>query len=369
MNMLDIRVEKSNHNFNLKASFACEGPGVTAIFGHSGAGKTTLINIIAGLIRPDSGYVMVNGQTLFDSQKGINLPPEKRRMGYVFQEGRLFPHLSMKGNLLYGMKHLPRQERVISFEQVVELLGIGHLLTRRPATLSGGEKQRVAIGRALLSSPSLLLMDEPLASLDASRKSEVLPFLRRLPRELSIPIMYVTHSVDEVLNLADNMVLMDSGSVITMDTIEAVTTRSEFQSLTGRGGGGSVISTAVLSHDRKKKSTHLRFPGGILKVPFVDIPIDSPLRVRIAPRDVAIALEPPVKTTYQNILEARIEKIEQDNWGFMMIHLDIGSPLLARVTPAACSDLSLSEGKHVFALVKSVSVSVGKRLVLSEVKE
>jgi molybdate transport system ATP-binding protein len=368
MNMFDIRVEKSNGNFNLKASFTCEGSGVTALFGHSGAGKTTLINIIAGLIRPDSGSVMVNGQILFDSQKGINLPPEKRRMGYVFQEGRLFPHLSMKANLLYGMKHLPKHKRVISFDQVVELLGIGHLLSRRPSTLSGGEKQRVAIGRALLSSPSLLLMDEPLASLDASRKHEVLPFLRRLPRELSIPIIYVTHSVDEVLNLADNMVLMDSGSVIALDAIETITTRSEFQSLTGHGGG-SVISTAVLSHDKKKKSTHLRFPGGIMKVPFVDIPIETPLRVRIAPRDVAIALEPPIKTSYQNILEARIEKIEQDNWGYMMIHLDIGCPLLARVTPAACADLSLTEGKEVFALVKSVSVSVGKRLVLSELRK
>lgn len=369
MNMLDIRVEKSNGHFNLRASFTCEGSGVTALFGHSGAGKTTLINIIAGLIRPDSGSIIVNGRILFDSRKGINLPPEKRRMGYVFQEGRLFPHLSIKANLLYGMKRLPKPERVISFDQVVELLGISHLLSRRPATLSGGEKQRAAIGRALLSSPSLLLMDEPLASLDASRKSEVLPFLGRLPRELSIPIIYVTHSLDEVLNLADNMVLMDSGSVIAMDTIEAITARSEFQSLTGRGGGGSVISTVVLSHDKKKKCTHLRFPGGILKVPFVDIPIDNPLRVRIAPRDVAIALELPTKTSYQNILEARIEKIEQDNWGFIMIHLDIGCPLLVRITPEACSDLSLTEGKKVFALVKSVSVSVGKRLVLSELKQ
>ena len=153
------------------------------------------------------------------------------------------------------------------------------------------------------------------------------------------------------------------------DTIEAVTTRSEFRRLTGRGGGGSVIATAVLSHDREKRSTHLRFSGGILKVPFVDIPVDTPLRVRIAPRDVAIALEPPIKTSYQNMLKGRIEKIEEDNWGFNMIHIDIGCPLLARVTPSACSDLRLTEGQDVFALVKSVSVSIGKRLVLSELKK
>jgi molybdate transport system ATP-binding protein len=274
----------------------------------------------------------------------------------------------MKANLIYGMKLLPKPERVISFDQVVDLLGISHLLERHPVTLSGGEKQRVAIGRALLTSPSLLLMDEPLASLDTSLKSEVLPFLGRLPKEFSIPIIYVTHSVDEVLNLADNMVLMDSGGVVAVDAIEAITNMPEFQKLTGRGGGGSVIPTTVISHHQEKSSTHLEFPGGILKVPFVDVPLGSPLRVRIAPRDVAIALESPKETSYQNILKARIERLEQDHWGFMMIHLNVGCPLIARIAPMACSDLRLSKGKEVFALIKSVSVSVGKRLILNRLK-
>jgi len=348
--VLDIDVKKRQGDFSLEAAFETDGAGVTALFGHSGAGKTTLINLIAGLLRPDTGHIQVNGRTLFDSQRGINVPPEKRRVGYVFQEGRLFPHLSVKTNLTYGMNRLPPSERYLDFRQVVDLLGIGSLLKRGPATLSGGEKQRIAIGRALLASPMLLLLDEPLASLDAARKSEVLPFVGRLPRELSIPIIYVTHSVDEILNLADHMVFLDSGRLIAADRVENVTTSRIFRRLTGQGQGGTIISTKVAAHDRVAGLTHLGFEGGFFKVPLLDRQIGSPLRVRIRPQDVALALEPPLLTSFQNIFPGRIETVEHDNRGFASVRLNIGHPLLIQVTSVACSELHLEPGKKVVEL-------------------
>jgi molybdate transport system ATP-binding protein len=350
----------------LEAAFVSDGSGVTALFGHSGAGKTTLINLIAGLLQPDKGHIHVNGRTLFESRKGINVPPEKRRVGYVFQEGRLFPHFSVKTNLTYGMNRLPPSERYIDFHQVVDLLGIAPLLKRGPATLSGGEKQRIAIGRALLASPMLLLMDEPLASLDAARKSEVLPFVGRLPKELSIPIIYVTHSVDEILNLADHMVFLDSGKLIAADRVENVTTRRIFRRLTGYGQGGTIISTRVASHDRAGGLTHLEFVGGHFKVPLLNRQIGSPLRVRIRPQDVSLALEPPKHTSFQNIFPGRIETVAHDDRGFASVRLNIGQPLLIQLTSVACSELHLEPGRKAFALIKSISVSVGKRLILRD---
>lgn len=231
--MLEIRLRKRLGDFRIDAAFSTEVAGVTALFGTSGAGKTSVINMVAGLIPPDDGLVAVNGLMLFDSSQSLDLPPERRRCGYVFQDGRLFPHLTVKANLTYGMRLVPRSERYVSFEQVVELLGIVHLLARRPAKLSGGEKQRVAIGRALLTSPSLLLMDEPLASLDAARKGEVLPFIARLPREFSIPILYVSHSLDEILNLADTVVLLESGKVVATGSVEDLMSRLDLQHFSG----------------------------------------------------------------------------------------------------------------------------------------
>jgi molybdate transport system ATP-binding protein len=212
--MLDIRVGRRQGHFQVDAAFKTPNTGVTALFGPSGAGKTSVINMVAGLIRPDQGRIVVQERILFDSGQGINLPPERRSIGYIFQDGRLFPHLTVHGNLTYGMKLTPRSLRLIGLDQVVHLLGVEHLLGRRPARLSGGEKQRVAIGRALLTSPRLLLMDEPLSSLDAARKEEVLPFIAKLPRAFSIPILYVTHSVDEIRRLADRLVLMEHGRSI-----------------------------------------------------------------------------------------------------------------------------------------------------------
>ncbi len=208
-----IDVRRKQGDFQVTVAFKGASTGVTALFGPSGAGKTSVVQMVAGLVKPDAGLITVNGLCLFDSARGIDLPPERRRVGCVFQDGRLFPHLSVRANLVYGMRRTPPHRRFVTFDAVVALLGIGHLLQRRPAGLSGGEKQRVAIGRALLTSPALLLMDEPLASLDAARKAEVLPFIQRLGREFAIPILYVSHALDEIAQLAARMVVLGGGRV------------------------------------------------------------------------------------------------------------------------------------------------------------
>lgn len=208
-----VDVQRRQGTFLVNAAFEGAESGVTALYGPSGSGKTSIVNMVAGLMRPDSGRIDVNGRCLFDADRGIDLPPERRRIGCVFQDGRLLPHLTVRANLAYGMRLTPAGRRFVTFDAVVELLGIGHLLQRRPARLSGGEKQRVAIGRALLTSPAMLLMDEPLAALDTSRKAEVLPFITHLSCEFAIPILYVSHALDEILGLANYLVIMDDGQV------------------------------------------------------------------------------------------------------------------------------------------------------------
>jgi molybdate transport system ATP-binding protein len=211
--MIEVAVTKRLGDFTIDAEFSCATDGIVALFGRSGAGKTSLIDMLAGLSRPDSGRIEIAGVPLFDSHRGLDLPPERRRIGYVFQEGRLFPHMTVRSNLSYGLRRAPTHERRIQFDQIVELLGLEALLGRRPHDLSGGEKQRIALGRALLANPRLLLMDEPLAALDQPRKDEILPFIERLRDELTIPIVYVSHAMPEIVRLADVMVLMSEGRV------------------------------------------------------------------------------------------------------------------------------------------------------------
>jgi len=226
---MEIQVNRRQGEFQVNTAFKGPDSGVTALYGPSGAGKTSVINMVAGLIRPDRGRIAVNGLCLFDSDLAIDLPPERRRIGYVFQESRLFPHFTVRANLVYGMNLTPAVRRFVTLDEVVDLLGIGHLLNRRPANLSGGEKQRVAIGRALLTSPALLLMDEPLASLDPSRKAEVMPFIMRLSREYTIPTLYVSHNMEEILNLADHLVILDQGRVVAAGDLEELLSDPELQ--------------------------------------------------------------------------------------------------------------------------------------------
>lgn len=232
---MQIHVTRRQGDFLVNAAFEGPASGVTALYGPSGAGKTSVINMVAGLMRPDTGRIRVNGMCLFDSDRRIDLPPQRRRIGYVFQDGRLLPHLSVRGNLTYGMHLTPADRRFVTFDAVIALLGIGDLLDRRPAKLSGGEKQRVAIGRALLTSPAMLLMDEPLASLDTARKAEVLPFITRLSREYAIPILYVSHIMDEIVHLADHLVIMDRGHVNASGELESLLSRPEISSMSHCG--------------------------------------------------------------------------------------------------------------------------------------
>ncbi len=363
--MLEVDVEKRLGDFSLQAGFTCETAGITAIFGRSGAGKTSLVNALAGLVRPDRGRIVLRGQTLFDSAKGIDLPPEKRRLGYVFQEGRLFPHLSVRGNLTYGYRRAPAAERAIGLDQVVALLGLEGLLERRPGALSGGEKQRVALGRALLANPRLLLMDEPLAALDQPRKEEILPFIEQLKVQLDLPVVYVSHAMGEIVRLADTLVLMSAGRVEAVGPLEELTSRLDLRPLTGRYEAGAVLTTKVSGQDRTFGLTELSFAGGRLRVPHLNLPLGQKLRVRIRARDVSISLSIPENISILNILPCTIKEIGEEKAPQIDLQLDAGgAPLWARITARSRTALGLKPGLQVYALIKSVAIdrqALGRR--------
>ena len=363
--MLEIDVAKDLEGFRLEAQVACETSGVTALFGRSGAGKTSLVNMLAGLLRPDRGRIALRGEVLFDSADGIDRPPERRRLGYVFQEGRLFPHLSVRGNLNYGLRRAPAAERIIGLEQIVELLGIAQLLERRPRDLSGGEKQRVALGRALLANPSLLLMDEPLSALDQARKDEVLPFIERLRDELEVPIVYVSHAMEEIVRLADTLVLMSEGKVVAVGPLEELTGRLDLRPLTGRYEAGAVLRARVAGQDLAFGLTELAFSGGRLRVPHLKLPLGTELRVRVRARDVALARSAPKGLSILNVLPARVVEIGSEEGPLRDVRLVLGSETLwARITARSCHELQLAPEAEVFALIKAVALdrnSLGRR--------
>ena len=260
--MLTVEVEKSLGGFRIEARFEADSSGITVLFGRSGCGKTSIVNMIAGLSRPDRGRIAIDGRPLFDGSAGVDLAPERRRVGYVFQDARLFPHLSVRANLTYGRRFAPHGAGFIAFDQAVGLLGLEGLLGRRPARLSGGERQRVAIGRALLAAPRLLLMDEPLGALDAARRAEILPYIERLRDRLGLPIVYVSHATEEVVRLADTLVLMSDGQVAAAGPVEEIMSRLDLRPLTGRYEAGSVVEATVAAHDPQFGLTSLDFGGG-----------------------------------------------------------------------------------------------------------
>jgi molybdate transport system ATP-binding protein len=357
--MIEIEVEKRLGAFHLEARFAAPASGITALFGRSGAGKTTLVNMLAGLVRPDRGRIAVEGAVLFSSAEGVDLPPERRRLGYIFQEGRLFPHYSVRGNLAYGARRAERH--AVTFDAVVALLGLGPLLERRPGDLSGGEKQRVAIGRALLAAPRLLLMDEPLASLDQPRKAEIMPFIERLRDELGLPIIYVSHAMEEIVRLADTLVLLTEGRVAAVGTVEDLTSRLDLRPLTGRSDAGAVIRTTLAGHDVRFGLSELAFPGGRLRVSHVALPLGTPIRVRIRARDVALATTRPAGLSIRNVFAARVLEIAEGEGPVVDLRLDIGTAeqpvmLWARVTRRAAQELGLAVGRDIFALLKTVAL-------------
>jgi molybdate transport system ATP-binding protein len=355
--MLEVSVVKSLGSFELDARFQCPAKGIVALFGRSGAGKTSVVNALAGLVRPDAGRIAVGESVLFDHDAGIDVPPEKRRLGYVFQEGRLFPHYSVRGNLLYGAKRAPRDAAGVSLDQVVELLGLGDLLARRPRDLSGGEKQRVALGRALLARPRLLLMDEPLASLDQPRKEEVLPFIERLRDELDLPVVYVTHAMEEIVRLADTMVLMDDGRVAATGPVEEITGKLELRPLTGRYEAGATLPVAVARHEPSDQLSVLAFDGGELFVRQLDLPAGARLRVRVRARDVALALSPPQDSSMLNVLSGTVAEIGTDPGALVDLRVQVGGHALwARITKRSLRRLDVREGTPVYALIKTVAI-------------
>ncbi|WP_174020818.1 molybdenum ABC transporter ATP-binding protein [Agrobacterium fabrum] len=342
--------------FELDASFTSEG-GVTALFGRSGSGKTSMIRIIAGLLRPDEGKVSLDGEVLADSGKRLFLPAHKRRFGYVFQEARLFPHLSVAQNLRYGRWFAAGEDTNANDDRIIDMLGIGHLLQRRPNRLSGGEKQRVAIGRALLSSPRLLLMDEPLASLDEQRKAEIIPYLERLRDETNIPIVYVSHSIQEVARLADRVVVMKDGKVEAEGKASEVLSRPDFSTHLERREAGSILSGNIESFDERHGLAAVRLNAALLQVPAKKATAGTPARVLIPARDVMLALVKPEGLSALNILEGHVAGISESEDGMVTIQVDCGGDIIqSRITDLSRERLHLEPGKPVHAIIKSAAL-------------
>jgi molybdate transport system ATP-binding protein len=357
--MLEVSARHAFGGFTLDVAFAAP-PGVTALFGPSGSGKSTILSVVAGLLRPQAGRVALDGLVLLDTVRRISVPAERRRCGVVFQDARLLPHLSVETNLRYGARRAPREATGPGFEEVVALLGIGDLLTRRPRGLSGGEQQRVALGRALLSRPRLLLMDEPLAALDGPRRAEILPFLERLRDVSSLPILYVTHALDEVDRLADTLVLIEAGRVQAAGPVPALMSRTGLPLLSGRRDAGALLSCVVQSHDRVRGLTTLAFDGGTLLVPLRQEAAGARLRLRLRARDVALATEAPRGISTHNVLPGVVTAIEAAGPHETIVTITVGpSLLLARLTRDAVSRLGLAPGAPVFGLVKSTAFDHG----------
>jgi molybdate transport system ATP-binding protein len=333
------------------------GTGVTALFGRSGAGKSTVVNAVAGLLRPDEGRLEVAGETLMDTARGIHMPPHKRRFGTVFQDARLFPHLSVAQNLDFGTRYAPPGTRVPRAD-VIDLLGLQPLLQRAPNTLSGGEKQRVALGRALLSAPRMLLMDEPLASLDSTRKNEILPYLEQLrDGPLRLPILYVSHAVEEITRLADTLVVLEGGRIAVQGPLRDVMSDPAAMPLIGVREAGAVIEATVLSHDPDGLST-LELQAGKLVLPGVLAEVGARVRLRIMAQDVMIARTRPENISALNVLAASVTALQIGTGPGAALTLDIGGAhILARITRRAVAELDLRVGSSCFAVLKSTAIA------------
>jgi molybdate transport system ATP-binding protein len=352
---LEVSVAKRLGGFALAAAFASDG-GVTALFGRSGSGKTSVLNAIAGLLRPERGRIVLDGEPLFDAAARVDVAAHRRRVGYVFQEGRLLPHLTVRQNLLYG-RRFARGPGAVTLDKVTDLLGLAALLERRPHDLSGGEKQRVAIGRALLTDPRLLLMDEPLAALDAPRKSEILYYIERLRDEVGVPIVYVSHSLDEVVRLAETVVVMSEGRVLDSGPVDETMARMELRPYLGRFEGGAVIEARVAEQDLEMGLARLDFPGGALYAPDVDALVGERVRVRIRARDVSLATVRPEAISMLNVLPGTLKAFGESAGASVDVQIDVaGTILLARITRKSVEALGLAPGRPVFALVKAVAI-------------
>ncbi len=354
---LEVAFQHRLSSFMLDINFVAESAGITAIFGPSGSGKTSTINAIAGLLQPSRGYIRLGQRDLLDSEAGIQIPARERQIGYVFQDSRLFPHMSVRANLLFGARRRGKLPEPAAFAHIVDLLGLGQLLARRPQGLSGGEKQRVALGRAMLSRPRLLLLDEPLAGVDQARKGEILPYFERLRDEASVPIVYVSHSVDEVGRLADHLVVLNQGQVAAQGPVYDIMSRLDLFPLTGRFEAGAVVEAEILRHDPSDRLSEVGFDEGLLWIPQIDAPPGSRVRLRIRARDVMLATREPEGLSANNVLHGRITEIRHDEGPYLDIQILCGqTPLIARITHRSLRRLDLRPGLEVFAVIKSATV-------------
>jgi molybdate transport system ATP-binding protein len=352
---LEARFAVDFGGFRLDVALDVPSRGVTALFGRSGSGKTTTLRCLAGLERARGGRMVLDGEVWQDG--GRFVPTWRRPIGYVTQDAALFPHLTVRGNLEYGLKRVPPERRRASFGEVAELLGVGSLLDRRPDRLSGGERQRVALARALLASPRLLLLDEPLASLDDESKAGILPYLERLHDEFSIPVVYVSHAVSEVSRVADHLVALEGGRVRAAGPLGEMLTRGDLPVALG-DAAAAVIEAVVADHDEADHLSVLEFPGGRLLVPREDLPVGRRVRVRIEARDVALSRVPPQESSILNVLAGTVaEVVDEPQPAHVLVRLDIaGVSLLARVSRRSAAALALAPGSPIHALVKGVAL-------------
>lgn len=352
--VLDCQLNRKNSTIVAVASF--ELPGITALFGPNGCGKTTLLRMIAGLEPGTTGTITCNGQNWHDGRKTI--PPHKRNIGFVFQDARLFEHLSVARNLKFAEKRANPNGPEIHTHDVTATFDLSGLLNKKPAHLSGGERQRVAIARALISRPQLLLMDEPLSALDVRRRAEILGFIEAIPQQFSIPILYVTHAIDEVARLANNIVLMDKGTIVAQGPVEETLARLDLPPLTGRFEAGTVLTGCIGRTDEQFALTVVHVGDQQITVPKLDLPMDQHIRLRIRARDVAIATKEPTGISIRNVLRATIAEIAPEpQTAFAEIRLDVeGQSLRSRITRASLNDLALQPGKPVLALIKSIAM-------------
>ncbi|MBP7711667.1 MAG: molybdenum ABC transporter ATP-binding protein [Gammaproteobacteria bacterium] len=341
--------------FTLDVDLTLPGRGVTGLFGPSGSGKTTVLRCVAGLEQASAGLLTVAGEVWQDGERFV--PTHCRPLGYVFQEASLFPHLSVRRNLEYGLKRVPAAERRVSLERAIELLGIGHLLDRRPDRLSGGERQRVGIARALAVSPRLLLMDEPLAALDLARRRELLPYLERLHEELTVPVLYVSHAPQEVARLADHLVVMDGGRAVASGPLAETLARLDLPVRLGEDAG-VVLEAVIGKRDADWSLARADFPGGSLWVEDTGLPIGRRVRVRILARDVSLALERPEHTSIQNLLPGQVAEVSGESHpALTLVRVQVGdSPVTARLTRRSAGQLGLAPGKPVWVQVKAVAL-------------
>ncbi|MDA5095365.1 molybdenum ABC transporter ATP-binding protein [Aliiroseovarius sp. KMU-50] len=353
--MLEVSLKHRFSGTDLDLEFMAP-PGLTVLYGASGSGKTTVVNAVAGLLRPDQGRVQVGEDILGDTDRGVWLPPHKRGLGYVFQEARLFPHLTVEQNLKFGAWFAQHRPPVASLGKVVEMLGIGPLLSRRPGALSGGEKQRVAIGRALLARPRMLLADEPLAALDQARKSEILPYFERLRDEVSLPILYVCHAPEEVARLATTVVALDQGRILQVGPAEDVLSDPGFAPQGPRAVGA--LLRANVAHHHEDGLTELNAGGIPLFVPRITQPVGHGLRLRIAAQDVILARDLPKDMSALNVLPGKIDEVRMGKVAGAIVAITTpAGKLLARITRRSADGMALAPGQAINAIVKTVAIA------------